>query len=332
MGRWQTQYDKKHRPRQQELAGHLPPEVMALFFSFSNHLARVYGLSCAPATYSVEHGWVFRFGRTGMYLISGVWIDDFAFWVDGICVSDNSSLQEAIAYADAHYADGFAERFAAITAEKAAKQAASTKRRIAREQAELDALSAQIIPGQFNQYAWMPKVSRQKLKRLYERDAQGLPDGALADDIGFTLYARCMQGQEERLLIESGKLRCHGCGAILPATRSLMTCACGRQYLFRDYMRSFRKNNMPSGSATDIFNTFTANWPKATTYALKMQLIDGLVHEFHINLITGVKGRFVGINLIEGTKKQIADLILSLAYSGDAPATHEAFKRNLERL
>jgi hypothetical protein len=42
--------------------------------------------------------------------------------------------------------------------------------------------------------------------------------------------------------------------------------------------------------------------------------IDRLIHEFHINLNSGVKGRFVAINLIQGTKKQIGDLIISLAY------------------
>jgi hypothetical protein len=48
-----------------------------------------------------------------------------------------------------------------------------------------------------------------------------------------------------------------------------------------------------------------------------MRLIDELIHEFHINLVSGIKGRFVGINLIEGSKKQIVDLILTLAYGDD---------------
>ncbi len=45
-----------------------------------------------------------------------------------------------------------------------------------------------------------------------------------------------------------------------------------------------------------------------------MRLVDGLIHEFHINLNSGVKGRFVSINLIEGSKKQIGELIIGLAY------------------
>ncbi|MDR2590956.1 MAG: hypothetical protein LBC71_08250, partial [Oscillospiraceae bacterium] len=59
---------------------------------------------------------------------------------------------------------------------------------------------------------------------------------------------------------------------------------------------------------------FIEDWSKAKGYIEKMLLIDRLIHEFHINLNSGVKGRFVAINLIQGTKKQIGDLIISLAY------------------
>ena len=95
---------------------------------------------------------------------------------------------------------------------------------------------------------------------------------------------------------------------------TLIECSCGYQYLFRDYMRSFRTDNMPSGAATAIFNAFIEDWPCAKGYAEKMRLVDGLIHEFHINLNSGVRGRFVGVNLIEGSKKQIGDLIFGLAY------------------
>jgi len=115
--------------------------------------------------------------------------------------------------------------------------------------------------------------------------------------------------------IDSKKMKCHNCGNILSGKKGLIECGCGGQYLFRDYMRSFRANNMPTGAASHIFNRFIDNWPKARVYNDKMRLIDNLIHEFHINLASGVKGRFVGINLIEGTKRQIGELILSLAYT-----------------
>ena len=53
---------------------------------------------------------------------------------------------------------------------------------------------------------------------------------------------------------------------------------------------------------------------------------------YTVNLSTGVKGRFVGIYLIEGTKKQIEELILSLAYNEENKKIKDEFYRNLQKL
>ncbi len=332
MNGWKELYGKKQRPGINELSAYLPADVMALFSEFANHLAREYGLHCAPAVYTITHGWVFRFGRSAMYLVSGVTIADNSFYVESIRVNSRDSLKAAVALVDKMYADGFQERLELHSAQKSAAQSERTKRRREREKKEIGDMAAQIDKEKFNKYRWSAKLSRQKLKRLYENDAKIIYDEELVDDIGYALYARCLQGRDERALISAGKLKCHGCGEILSYKRGLIECGCGSQYLFRDYMRSFRTNNMPSGSATHIFNKFIETWPRATTYPDKMRLVDGLVHEFHINLVTGVKGRFVGINLIEGTKKQIEDLLLSLAYSEENKDSQNTFARNLTKL
>jgi hypothetical protein len=88
---------------------------------------------------------------------------------------------------------------------------------------------------------------------------------------------------------------------------------------------------MPSGSATHIFQAFLNNWEMVTGYSDKMRLIDNLIHEFHINLVTGVKGRCVAINFMEGTKQQISDVILSLAYSDWNQNSKEEYFRNLSK-
>ncbi len=330
MSDWRELYDKKKRPGIGELSAFLPPDVTELFREFANHMSRVCGIGCAPAVHTVTHGWVFRFGRYNLFMLT-VRISDGAFCVDHLRVSDRITLMEAIAYAEALHAGGYRDKLAAYAAEKVALQAATAKKRVEREQKEIGEMAGSIDKANFNRFSWSPKVPRAKLARLYESDARMLPDEELADDIGFTLYARCLQGRDERLLHEKGKLSCHGCGAVLQGKRGLMECACGRQYLFRDCARSFRANNMPSGAASHIFGAFIDDWPRATRYAEKMRLIDGLIHEFHINLRSGVKGRFVGINLIEGTKKQIADLILSLAGSEWNQDTKATFESNLKR-
>lgn len=328
---WKERYDKKKRPEINELKEYFNDEVFGLFSQFCNHMVRNYGLGCAPAVYSATNGWTFRFGKNGVYLISGVRIADGYFHIEDITVKDEESLKLAMDYTHKLYSDGFAVKYDKIVKEKKAKQIEGTKRRLEREKQEVQAMEAQITPDKFNKYRWSPKVSRKDLTHLYNADAKMIFDEALADEIGFTLYARCVQGRDVTLAINSGRLKCHNCGNILLYQDGLMTCTCGHQYLFREYMRSFRKENMPSGAATHIFNAFIKDWEKARGYHVKMHLIDDLIHEFHINLVSGVKGRFIGINLIEGTKKQISDLILTLAYGDDKEKIIETFKRNLAK-
>jgi RNase P subunit RPR2 len=58
---------------------------------------------------------------------------------------------------------------------------------------------------------WSPRVSKGKLKRLYESTCRGIWDEELIDDVGMTLYLRCRdivnihQAQTER------KLTCPRC-------------------------------------------------------------------------------------------------------------------------
>ena len=71
---------------------------------------------------------------------------------------------------------------------------------------------------------------------------------------------------------------------------------------------------MPGGRASPIFEKFMQKWLGCKTTKDKMLLIDWLVHECHVTLMSGEEGRSVCINLIEGTLKQIGDLITELAY------------------
>jgi len=81
---------------------------------------------------------------------------------------------------------------------------------------------------------------------------------------------------------------------------------------------------MPSRSATIFFNEFIDKWPTAKDSTTKMQLIDWVIHQCHQSMQTGVKStidgknfKFAGINIIEGSPKQVAELITHLAY-GDS--------------
>lgn len=330
---WKEHYSKRVEPHVEDIAAYLPAEIMALYYEFAKHLARELNMTYVKPVYTQSGGWKFQYGRSGMILLNSVTIQEDCFAVQDILVRDASTLAQALQLADRLYREGFEDRFAVFAQKRGEAQKERTRKRIEREQDQVDRLAGQIVPDHFNQYRWCPKVSRQALKRLYASDACGLLDTDLLDDIGYSLYVRCVQGKETYEYITSGKLRCHHCGELLPWANGLMVCSCGQQYLFRDYMRSFRSNNMPSGAASQLFGRFIDEWPAAQTPAEKMRLVDWLVHEFHIDLLTGVKGRCVGINLIEGTKAQIQQLILDLAYGDVGIASNqirEDFRRNLQ--
>ncbi len=326
---WKERYpDRKKRPGIEEIRAYLSPDVMDLYTRFANHLSRAYHLHCDPAVYVEGDGWTFRFGTYGMYITKGIVMCDGCFHVEGITVRDEDGLNEALARMDRHWVEGFGAELAVHSAQKRAEQAARAKAKRESEKKQDESLADR---PNLNRYRWSPKISRRDLAKLYESDANRIEDEELADEIGYTLYARCVQGKEERALMLTGKLKCHNCGNILPCEADILTCACGRRYQFRSYMRSFRENNMPANAASAIFNEFIEKWPIMRTYRDKMRLIDWLIHEFHLNLSSGVKGRFVAINLIEGTKTQIKDLILSLASAEGGSASKDAFMRHLEK-
>jgi len=93
----------------------------------------------------------------------------------------------------------------------------------------------------------------------------------------------------------------------------LIACPCGYYYTYREYRRSCNSNNIPGGRATEIFNAFTSKWLLCKSASERMLLIDGLVHECHVSAMTGVKGRSVCMNLMDGTLSQIKDMLEMLA-------------------
>ena len=78
-----------------------------------------------------------------------------------------------------------------------------------------------------------------------------------------------------------------------------------------------QRDRLPSGSATPFFHEFISKWEKAKTYKEKMLAIDYVIHECHVDMITNMKRHFAGCDLIKGNRKQVSELILTLAY-GDS--------------
>ena len=194
---WKARHPKgrQYRPGISEIMAFLPEDVGALFQAFSRQMSRAYDVGCKPPVYTETNGWVYHFGRYNIHLLC-VSMDDGAFVVQGVRVCDEASYQQALAVAESRY-DDYKIRFDRNVAAKKEKQKQNTQNRKAREQSELEALAAAINPARFNKYRWSPKLSRQILKRLYDKDAMGIKDEELANEVGYALYTRCLQGRDE---------------------------------------------------------------------------------------------------------------------------------------
>src|SRR5581483_11308548 len=100
---------------------------------------------------------------------------------------------------------------------------------------------------------WAPRVSRDKIRRLYEEIARGLVDDELVDDVGFGLYARCQAILTVRDIWTLHRVPCAACGAVLSLPTDwlmesvdyLLRCdGCGWTLRWGDYWGTFRHQEL----------------------------------------------------------------------------------------
>jgi hypothetical protein len=313
---WKELYSENNRPERSALNNFWNQDIRQLFIEISTRFASEYGLALTNLTYTKSNGWTFKFTKSGVVLVKKVIILDDSFMLDDIRVNDRISFETACEYVKSLYTPEFLNAFNKKINERNRKQSERSKRTAAREKEKLEEALRTVDIDKLNKFKWSPKVSPDDLKKLYSDDAKMRFNEELVDEIGWTFYTRCLQGRDERILANENKLKCHNCGKILFKSNSeLLQCDCGYYYIFKEYMRSFNRNSMPSRSATPFFNDFIRKWPSARDYSEKMRLIDWVIHECHLNMFSGVKRGEAGTNLIHGSKKEVRALILTLAYN-----------------
>lgn len=305
-------FNKNHRPLINELDTFFLKDVGLLFHDFADFLLKEYSLSFAIPTWSEESGWVYKIGWSGIFLITDIVITENSFQVLGMPVTDKDSYNQLLQKVDELYKEE-KDDFLARIAQKNKIQKEKNTLRVQREKLEREALKDRINPEKYNCFKWPDKLNVTKLRRLYLEDAKGLKNEELADEIGYCLYIRCKSGKDDMDIMEQYKIRCHNCGKVLDSNEDFRECSCGNQYSYKEYRRNYRRNNMPTGAASAIFNEFAQMWPTYKTYEEKMIAIDKLLHEFHLNLVSGAVHRPVAMNFIDGTRERIEKIILELA-------------------
>ena len=309
---WKDAFPKERRPEITDLEMFMNPEIYCLFKNFAEYILQEFDLRFGIPVWTEKQGWVYRIGKSGVYLITGIQIERSRFIVEHMVVANVEQSRLLIEHVKKIYQSNKDDFYAKIL-EKNKRQSERNARRIAREQKELAELQRKIVPDKYNVFQWPAKLDIHKLNKLYMQDAKGIQDEILADEIGLTLYLRCLYGKEDMERMERNIIRCHGCGAELAGNDDFRQCSCGRQYSYKEYRRSYRKNNMPTGAAEKTFNMYIKNWERARTYQEKIVLIDTLLHEFHLSLVSGAVHRPVAMNFIDGSRSRVEQIINSLA-------------------
>lgn len=183
-----------------------------------------------------------------------------------------------------------------------------------------------------DKFHWAGKVSRRDIQRLYQSDAQGLPDEALLDQVMYAIHARVLDMFEVREAQQTGRARCRSCGAPIPQPYWMggrnknvpMLCAqCGWQVTCGEYFNSYTGKDMLPGSRTELFQEFLKCFAKARTPQEKMFLLDWLIHAFHVQ--SGVSSRLVAMNVIQGSRDQLIKLLTTLAAREGMEASRATF-------
>jgi hypothetical protein len=184
---------------------------------------------------------------------------------------------------------------------------------------------------------WSPRVSKNKIRRLYATDAQGIYDTDQINDVGMTLFMRC----RDILTIHKSKtmrlVRCPSCENNHQETyierhngrEEVLKCkTCGWKITWQNYQKSYKRRQLNPGGAVSAFTRFVDAYPKAKQPREKMLLIDSIIHAFHYSLKDkpDLPTRPAGVNLIQGKLRDVVQFLDELNGINASPAIRKTYQ------
>ena len=185
---------------------------------------------------------------------------------------------------------------------------------------------------------WAPRVKKEKIRRLYALDAQGIYDSELLEDVGYGLLARC-----ESFLIASrsrdGQLPCPVCAQVVHHDRdrdTVMVCEhCGWSVTWGEYFRHTQHQQLSGADPVlHLFEAFVNGFPKAPDDRRRMFMIDRLLHGFHywVKQDEIINTRPVAVNLIDARLGDVIDFLDELTFGvGSTPGVQQNHDEWVER-
>lgn len=177
---------------------------------------------------------------------------------------------------------------------------------------------------------WSKRVPLEKVKRLYESDAQGRLDESLLDAVGHGIYARCADLLEYWSACE-GIVTCRNCGRAIKRRRQedkaeVLKCRCGWRLAWGDYLKKSTGHQLGASNVHLLVSRFIERWSQCRTAHDKMLLIDWIIHQFHVKT-TGMGNTF-GANVLAANPAEVFKFLEALAY-GDAEP-HQATMQEMQ--
>ncbi|HEY3285056.1 MAG TPA: hypothetical protein VGN26_22515 [Armatimonadota bacterium] len=173
---------------------------------------------------------------------------------------------------------------------------------------------------------WYPRVSQEKVRRLYESEAAGMLDDDLVNDVGIGLLLRCRS-----ILIATeaheGRVLCPRCKGIIEhhwdKVAPMVCGGCGWETTWGAYLKTFQGKQLHGGGAVFAFKAYVERYEGARTAQERMLLIDRLLHAFHHELVNN-HTRPAAANLIEGRLGEVIAFLDDLTRGEtDTPSVRE---------
>jgi hypothetical protein len=131
---------------------------------------------------------------------------------------------------------------------------------------------------------WAPRLSKLQIQRLYQSVGRDLLDEELVDDVGFSLYSRCISMLQVSEAIR-GNPPCPRCDTTAQLDHEpvrFVRCAnCGWMCPWELYQKTYQHKWLFAGGLEPFVKDYVRRFPATHSHRERMLLIDNLIHRFH---------------------------------------------------
>ena len=155
---------------------------------------------------------------------------------------------------------------------------------------------------------WAPKVRLEQIWQLYRREAQGILDDDMLEEVAWALYQRCLS---ILMVTEGRRVPCPVCQTVITGpekwSRQLpIVCpTCSWTATYGQYRDSWRHQDLHGGNAVYAFQEYADQYPQARSPRQRMLLIDRLIHAFHWSLKRSRAHGPAAVQLLAGNRDAV---------------------------